>query len=271
MEQKKILIINDMCGYSRVATTAMMPILMRMGHSPYNLPTALVSNSFGYGRFAIMETTDYIAETMRVWHELGFSFDAIATGFIASERQAELISSFCKQQSDKGARIFVDPIMGDEGRLYNGTTMKHVVAMRRLLSVAHLTFPNYTEACYLTDTEYSASGVTNAEAHALIDKVRELGARSVIVSSLPVDGEMMVAGYNESSASYFFISYDEIPIRFAGTGDVFSAVVIGGLLGGATLEESTRKAMHTVYRLIDLHKESADHEAGIPIEKYGLD
>ena len=87
-----MLLINDMCGYGKVATAAMLPILSYMGNSVYNLPTALVSNTLDYGKFNILETTDYITGVFPVWRDLGFSFDAIATGFIASERQAGIVS-----------------------------------------------------------------------------------------------------------------------------------------------------------------------------------
>ncbi len=81
----QVLLINDMTGYGKVALSAMMPVLSYKKHHVYTLPTALVSNTLDYGRFAILETTDYMAEAIRVWEELGFSFDAISTGFIVSE------------------------------------------------------------------------------------------------------------------------------------------------------------------------------------------
>ena len=101
-----------MCGYGKVATAAMLPILSYMGNLVYNLPTALVSNTLDYGKFNILETTDYITGVFPVWRELGFSFDAIATGFIASERQAEIVAKYCREEADKGSVILVDPIMG---------------------------------------------------------------------------------------------------------------------------------------------------------------
>ena len=45
MAKKQILLINDMAGYGKVATAAMLPILSYMGYPTYNLPTALVSNT----------------------------------------------------------------------------------------------------------------------------------------------------------------------------------------------------------------------------------
>lgn len=105
-----------MAGYGKVATAAMLPILSYLGHPTYNLPTALVSNTLDYGKFNILETTEYIKGVFPVWRELGFSFDAIATGFMASETQARLIASYCSEQALKGTVIFVDPIMGRRGQ-----------------------------------------------------------------------------------------------------------------------------------------------------------
>ena len=78
---KNILIINDMPGYGKVALAAMLPILSNMGHSVYNLPTALVSNTLDYGKFHILDTTDYMVQAIQVWKELDFRFDCITTGF----------------------------------------------------------------------------------------------------------------------------------------------------------------------------------------------
>ena len=48
--------------------------MLHMGHHLYSLPTALVSNTLDYGRFALLETTDYMTQTLGVWTELGFYF-----------------------------------------------------------------------------------------------------------------------------------------------------------------------------------------------------
>ena len=52
---KKILLINDMPGYGKVALAAMMPILSNMKYEVHDLPTALVSNTLDYGKFEILE------------------------------------------------------------------------------------------------------------------------------------------------------------------------------------------------------------------------
>ena len=268
MESKQILLINDLAGYGKVATAAMLPILSYMGHSTYNLPTALVSNTLDYGKFKILDTTDYIQGVFPVWKELGFSFQAIATGFIASERQAGIVARYCREQAHLGTTIYVDPIMGDEGKLYNGVTPATINSMREMMAVADLTYPNHTEACYLTDSAYHPEGMTLTEARMLIDKLRQRGAKSVLITSIPVEGQHSVVGYNHLSGQYFMLPYTEIPVHLPGTGDIFSAVLIGHLLWGDTLKISTRAAMDVVYKMIDLNKDNKDKNRGIPVEKH---
>ena len=268
MSKKQILLINDMAGYGKVATAAMLPILSYMGHPTYNLPTALVSNTLDYGKFNILDTTDYITGVFPVWKGLGFRFDAIATGFIASERQALVVSAYCREQALGGTTIFVDPIMGDEGKLYNGVTPATIGSMKEMIAVADLIFPNYTEACYLTGAGYRPDGITMEETRALLDRLTAIGAKSALITSIPVDRQPSVVGYNHKSGQYFMLPYTEIPVHFPGTGDIFSAVLIGHLLNGEGLQRSTREAMNAVSRLIECNKDNADKNRGIPLENY---
>jgi pyridoxine kinase len=140
--------------------------------------------------------------------------------------------------------------------------------MKEMLSVAHLCYPNYTEACYLTDTTYKKEGINKKEAKSLLDKLREIGTKSALITSILVDGQPSVVGFNHFSGEYFSLPYTEIPVHFPGTGDIFSAVLIGHLLNDEQLMASTKKAMDAVYKLIDLNKENVDKNRGISVEKY---
>ena len=274
---KQILLINDVVGHSHVGMVAMLPILTHMGHSTYNLPTALVSNTLDYGHFNVMETTDYMRGAIPVWRQLGFRFDAVCTGLMFSEEQARLVSDYCRQLHGEGSAIFVDPIMADGGHLYNGMTQRHVELMREMISVADLTFPNYTEACYLAEMPYRQEGCSWQEACEMMDRIAALGAKSVLVTSARVDGKSCVVGRRGSEAQgfrqrlsegpYFRIDYEEIPKAFHGTGDIFSAVLIGHLMNDEPLRDSTQAAVTVVSRLIERNMEQQDVCLGIPIER----
>ena len=264
---KQVLLINDVVGYGKVGMGAMLPILSYLGIPTYSLPTALVSNTLDYGKFNIQDTTDYIRGTLPVWKELGFGFDAVCTGLMFSDEQANLVANYCREQGNQGTIVFVDPILGDGGRLYNGMTNRQVELMREMVAVAHLTFPNYTEACYLTNTPIKMEGITWGETQELLKKLCEIGCKSALITSCKIDGKNAVAGYNHFDGNFFHLEYHEIPGLFHGTGDIFSAVLIGHLLNGETLKSSTRTAMDTVFKMIERYKDTDDKNRGIPVEK----
>ena len=269
-EHKNILIINDMPGYGKVALAAMLPILSHLGHSVYNLPTALVSNTLDYGVFTILDTTDYMIKAIEAWKKLGFRFDCITTGFLASARQVDIIRSFIESQRKPGLLVMTDPIMGDDGALYNGVTEETVGNMRRLIGVADVIVPNVTEATFLSGLYRGREELTRGEARALVDALRDYGPRSVVVTSgiAAETGEHVVWGYNHETAEYFTIPYRFLQVHFPGTGDMFSAVLVGELLAGKGLYLSVKRAMAVIEKMIFLEQDERERNKGIRVEKY---
>lgn len=265
---KNLLLINDMAGYGKVALSAMIPVLSHLGHHIYNLPTALVSNTLDYGKFDILDTTDYMVNTIRVWEELDFSFDAATTGFIVSEKQAKIVANYCKTLKEKGALIFVDPIMGDEGHLYNGITENTIGHMKELVKVSDYIVPNYTEAACLAGAKYLPDGMSQKQVSELIEKLLLLGAKSIVVTSAVVDGKDATITYDYQNGETHILNFDNIPVRFPGTGDIFSSIFIGNILNENGLSQSTQTAMDTVRRLIELNQNNQDKYKGIPLESY---
>lgn len=106
MKNTQLLLINDMCGYGKVALSAMLPVLSHMGYRIHNLPTALVSDTLNYPKFYIHDTTEYVRQSLAIWEELGFEFDAISTGFIVTEEETRIISDFCHRRAQKGTRNY---------------------------------------------------------------------------------------------------------------------------------------------------------------------
>lgn len=267
---KNILIINDMPGYGKVALAAMLPILSNLGHSVYNLPTALVSNTLDYGKFTILDTTDYMVESIAVWKELGFQFDCITTGFLASAAQVGIIRDFIASQKRDGLLVMTDPIMGDDGKLYNGVTEETIENMRRLIGVADVIVPNLTEAQFLTGLCEGQETLTQEEARRILDRLLEYGPRSAIITSgvEQESGRHVVWGYDEATGEYFTIPFRFIKVHFPGTGDMFSAILLGELLKGKGLQPSVKRAMDVLERLIFLEQDEIEKNKGIRIEKF---
>lgn len=269
-KNKNILIINDMPGYGKVALAAMLPILSNMGHSIYNLPTALVSNTLDYGTFSILDTTDYMVSAIEAWKKLGFQFDCITTGFLASAAQVGIIRDFIASQKKEGLLVMTDPIMGDEGKLYNGVSEETVENMRQLIGVADVIVPNLTEATFLTGLYEGKETLNKMEARQVLDKLLAFGPRSAVITSGVEEetGNHVVWGYDGEKKEYFTIPFRYIRVHFPGTGDMFSAVLVGELLKGKALAPSVKRAMDVLEKLIFLERDEIEKNKGIRIEKY---
>lgn len=270
MKSKNVLAICDLPGYSKVALSAIIPILANLGHNVCNLPTALVSNPFEYGKFALLDTTDYMKQCMSVWTELGFSFDCITTGFLASAEQVRLIRDFIVSQKKDNLFVLTDPVMGDDGALYNGVSQEAVENMRGLIGVADVIVPNLTEAEFLAGLYEGREQLTQAEARQVIDGLRAFGTRSVVITSgaEAETGDHVVWGYDHRTGEYFRIPFRYIKAHFPGTGDMFASVLLGCLLEGKSLYDGVKRAMDVLEQLIFQQKDNEDKNRGLQIENF---
>ena len=267
---KNILIIGDMPGYGKMGLAGMLPILSNMGHSVYNLPTALVSNNFDYGKFSVLDTTAYMREAIQVWWELGFQFDCVTTGFLASADQVDLLRGFIDSQRKEGFLVVTDPIMGDGGKLYNGSTRDTVDNMRRFLGVSDVIVPNLTEGEFLTGLFEGEEALTGEQARQVLDGLLACGPKSVVVTSgrEQETGRHVVWGFDGGTGEYFTVPYRFIKAHFPGTGDIFTSLLTGQLLDGRSLPQAVQKAVDLLERLIFMERDVAERNNGIRIEKY---
>lgn len=273
MEQqgKQIVLINDMPGYGKVALAAMVPILSAAGHYTFQLPTAVISNTLDFGTFRIQDMTDYMRDTMGIWEELGFEADCICTGFVLSVEQAYLIEEYMeRQKAHKNPLILVDPIMADSGKLYNGVGMERVDAMRKLASHADIIVPNITEASFLTGISPGKEQRTRSEIRELLDGLRQISGKSAVITSVELEesGEHLVCGYDHRGQEYFEVLYEHMPVRVAGTGDIFSAVLTREQLAGHTLKAGAERAVTVLSSLLLANEPLRDSYKGINIERY---
>ena len=276
---KRIVLFNDLPGYGKVALAAMVPLFSRMGHFPYQVPTAVVSNTLDFGKFRIQDMTDYMRDTIKVWDELGFDPDCICTGFVLSEEQVELIGDYIRsrkprideiQNVDNGRLVMVDPIMADGGKLYNGIGMERVAAMRKLVSYSDVMVPNMTEAGFLAGICPGRERASAAELRELVDGLHKLSGKSVVITSAQDSetDEHLVCGYDHKNGQYFRVPFTFLPVRVAGSGDIFSTVMTGKLLNGESLEAAVREAVRVLTTLIRENQSHLDEYKGILIERY---
>lgn len=243
---KRICCVNDMPGVGKIALSAMAPILSAKGFDVAYLPTALVSNPLNLGKYDILDTSDYMERCVDTWDALGFRFECIATGFMVNPRQVRITQKLIQNQRDANVLVVVDPIMGDKGKLYNSMGSANVEIMRKLSGYADILIPNFTESCFLTGCFFEDPTLTKEQANHLLNQCRGLGAKSVVITSVSVNGKNCVVGYDHRRNEAFEIVFDRIDVPFLGTGDIFSGVLIADTLSGDGLYTATAHAMQVV-------------------------
>ena len=163
--------------------------------------------------------------------------------------------------------VVVDPAMADHGRLYKPFAPDFPQYMKKVCARADVLLPNLTEACLLTDTPYR-EGADEAFIRQLLKKLSALAPR-VVLTGVSFDEKRLGAmSYNRETDRYFSYFNEKVPASFHGTGDIFTATVLGGMMQGRSLEQAVALAVDFTLECIRCTR--ADPEAswyGVEFEK----
>lgn len=245
---KTVLLLGDLTGRSRVALRMLCAVLEARGHEVLMLPTALISNTLNLGRHAALDTTDYLLESLAAWEALGLTADLAYIGYITGMEQAQKLADVADGLRERGVPVVLDPILGDGGRKYNSVKEGQVQGMRLLMRHADLITPNLTEACLLAEEAYREDG-----GEALAETLAQNGC-GVLITSARAEGGDAVIGRTADEA--FVLPYERVPGHRWGTGDLFTGLLIDGLLLGRTAREAARMAGAGVERQLRGEEES---------------
>ncbi|NCB44581.1 MAG: pyridoxamine kinase [Clostridia bacterium] len=235
---KKVAAIHDLSGLGRASLTTIIPILSTMGVQVCPMPTAVLSShTGGFEGYSFVDLTDTMVAYKNHWKEVGVKFDCIYTGFLGSTRQIDIIIDFINDFGTSENMVVVDPVMGDDGKLYPTMDEKIIQKMRELVHKADIITPNFTEAAYLLGKEYDLH-ISEIEVKKWLVQLSDMGPTTVILTSAPEDMHNKatnVIAYCRETDKFWKVSCQYIPAYFPGTGDAFTSVIIGSLLQGDSL------------------------------------
>lgn len=250
---KKLAAIHDISGIGRCSLTVILPALSLMGIEVSPIPTAILSShTGGFGDPAMVDLSDYTKKALVHYQTLRYQFDAIYTGFLASEDQMDTCISYFKEWPS--ALKVVDPVMGDHGKPYKTYTSGMILKMKSLISHADVITPNFTEASMLLDEPLKHS-LSRSEIKSILVKLSKKGPRYVLITGVPMlSDEICNVGYDREKNEFWCIHCNYAPTSYPGTGDLYTATFLGGLLNGDSLPLSIERAtrflevcIHTTY------------------------
>ncbi|MGN0522027.1 MAG: PfkB family carbohydrate kinase, partial [Eubacterium sp.] len=152
---KKCAVINDISGFGKCSLTAAIPIISAMGVEVHPLATAVLSNQTAYDSYASFSLTDTMLPFIDEWKKLNVSFDSILTGFVTDEKQLDIIGKFIDTFNNDNTLTVVDPVMADNGALYDGYSVEMCDKIRILSKKADVITPNICELAILAKEKYS--------------------------------------------------------------------------------------------------------------------
>lgn len=240
-----------------------------MGFQVNPFPTAIFSNNLTYGDYKFTDFTPQMKAFMEQWQKLGFTYDAIYSGFLADAGQIAIVLEAIERFAKKDTLVIVDPAMADDGKLYPTFSPDIVKEMRKLIAKASVITPNYTEACLLAGVPYQDKITNHQSIVDLAKKLSQMGPQRVVITSVPgqQDQTITVVSYDAHTASFDEYTVDRIPFSTCGTGDLFTSVLTGSLLQGKTLHACVKKAADFLtYAINYTYQAKTDYREGVQVE-----
>jgi pyridoxine kinase len=204
------------------------------------LPTALLSAPANYEGCTLLGLTGEMPRVLRHLRSLGTRFDAVYSGFLADGEQAHAVEEAFAAFPD--ALRVVDPVLGDNGKLYRTTGAPTVDAVRRLAAQAHIITPNVTEAAVLLGKDAGSAPAGEADAKAWLNALTADTPRSAVLTGLTSEkrGEAVV-GWAKKGASGL-IRHQRTAVDYPGAGDLFTSRLLAEMLYGAPLSAAVKTA-----------------------------
>ncbi len=258
---KHILSVQDISCAGRCSQTVALPVLSAMGHRCSVLPTAVLSTHTAFPDPYRRSLTADIAPICDHWKQVGMEFDAVLVGYLADPAQCAQVQELLEEQL--GLKI-LDPAMGDHGKLYSGLTEEQIPAMQALGARADFLIPNVTEAALLAGMPYREQADEGYYRELARELCGELGLRGVVITGVSLKpGQTGFLSYCYRERQFYQTELQ--PKTLHGTGDLFSAVLAGGLLQGKGLFDAAKNAARFVEKAIAATENVTPH--GVEFEK----
>ena len=262
---KKVLTIQDISCYGQCSITVALPILSAFGFETAILPSAILStHTSGFKNFTVHDLSDEIPLIINHWKKEGIKYDVLYSAYLGEVRHIDLVLEIKKDLLKEDGLFLVDPVMGDNGKLYPAFDMNYVEAMKRLVATADIIIPNLTEACFLTDTPY-LENYDEKFIKDILNKLHALGAKDVVLTGVSFkEGSIGIASLIKGE--YHYYEHRRIPKSYHGTGDVYTSSFLGAYLKNNDIQESIKLAADFVVKAIENTLDDPTHNYGVKFE-----
>lgn len=240
---KRVVTVQDISCVGKCSLTVALPIISAMGVETAVIPTAVLSAHTAFDGFTFRDLTADIPTILDHWQQQNMQFQGIYTGYLGSVQQINSVIRLIEEFAGEDTFVVIDPVMGDNGRLYAGFDRDFAVEMARLCAHGDVIVPNLTEACAMLDLPYPTT-YDRPFIEQLLKQLAELGCAKVVLTGVSFEpNQLGVMAYDVQEDRYFTYFQDRISCNFHGTGDVFASTLTGALARERSLEEALKMAV----------------------------
>ncbi|MBQ2898078.1 MAG: pyridoxamine kinase [Clostridia bacterium] len=253
--QKRVMAVHDISCFGKCSLTAALPILSAAGIEVCPVPTAILStHTGGFEGYTFEDLTHNMLPVVKHFKELDIKFNSIYSGYLGSFKQIEYMKTIISMFKQQDTLVMVDPVMGDNGKLYAGFDMSFAKEMASLCKMADIIVPNVTEAAFMTGVKYINPPFTTDYFDTIIERLKKICAGDIVITGAVLKkGQTGVVICHDGNTEY--ITEKESEGMYHGTGDVFASTLLAGLLNGFSLKEAGEIAAKFIPVCIEKTKE----------------
>jgi pyridoxine kinase len=270
MFQARVLSIQDISCLGKCSLTVALPVISAMGVETCIIPTAVLStHTGGFTGYTWRDLTEDIPKIAGHWSDLDIKFNAIGTGYLGSLEQIGMVKDIFDRFGN-GCIKFVDPVMGDNGRLYTGFTPEFAAEMAKLCSAADVIVPNMTEASYMLGIDYKDGPYCESYIKDILRRLSALGCGVVAITGVVLDTDPSrqgVMAYDSAKDEFYSYYSENVPAKFHGTGDIYASAMCGALALGKDLRQSIALAVDFTVECIKRSVGDDEHKYGVRFEE----
>lgn len=267
---KKVLTVQDISCYGQCSITVALPIISAWGYETAILPSAILStHTSGFKNYTVHDLSNEIPKIICHWENEGIKYDALYVGYLGEIEHIDQVIQIKNELLNKDALFVLDPVMGDDGKLYSAFNMDYVKAIRRLIKEADIILPNLTEACFLTDIEYKEN-YDEPYIKDIVNKLIELGAKKIVLTGIAYEKEATGVFVYDGNDYHHFV-HPRINKSYHGTGDVYASTFLGAYLGHHDLMKSAIVASDFVVEAIKNTLNDPAHNYSVKFEPLLVD
>ncbi len=242
---KKVLCIQDLSTIGRCSLAVVSPVLSSMRLQACPLPTALLaSHPLGFDAPVHTDETSFCSDVLTSYQKQNINFDAVLVGYLSGAQQANLVK---KAFADNiNSLKILDPVMADNGKLYNRSTAKLCAEIKNLCSFADIITPNATESAVLLNLPASDAQMPEAEwkkrlleLHRNYPNCKAIVITGALLPNSEYSNAVLIANASEEPIVEM-LKYTVVPENYPGTGDLFAALLCGHLLNEKSIINSVK-------------------------------